>query len=117
MGKIEDLSFEKLKLVGRDEIIIAHNMPPKIMGVTQSGASLSGGSELIAQLKMFKSMVLDPKARHIEKFFAQHGIELKIKELDIDGFKDDTDAIASFVGAGILTPQEAKNVLGWTNGN
>lgn len=117
MGKVEDLSFEKLKMVGRDEIIVAHNMPPKLMGVTQSNASLSGGSELLAQLKMFNTMVLEPKARHIETFFAGHGITLKIKSFDVEAFKDDTDAVASLVGAGVLTPTEAKNVLGWSNGD
>ncbi len=117
MGKIEDLSFEKLKLVGRDEIIIAHNMPPKLMGVTQALSSLAGGSELTAQMRMFSEMVLKPKAKHLETFFAQQGIELKIKEFDATAFKDDADVVTSLVGANILTPTEARDVLGWSNGN
>jgi len=113
LGKVEDLSFEKLKKVGRDEIIAAHGVPPRLVGVVDPNA-LGGGGELISQLHMFNEISIKPKMAMIEEFFGAHGIALKLKEFDATAFKDDADVVTGLVSAGILTPAEAKSVMGWS---
>jgi len=116
MGKVEDLSFENLKKVGRDEIIAAHGVPPRMVGVVDPNA-LGGGGELISQLHMFNEVSIKPKMALVEEFFESHGIPLKLKEFDATAFKDDADVVTGLVSAGIITPAEAKAVMGWSNGN
>jgi len=116
LGKVEDMSHEKLKKVGRDEIIAAHGVPPRLVGIVEA-SSLGGGGELTSQLHMFNQITIKPKMALVEAFFAQHGITLKLKEFDATAFKDDADVVTGLVQAGILTAQEAKNVMGWSNGN
>ena len=113
IGKVEDLSFEKLKKIGRDEIIAAHGVPPRLVGVVDPNA-LGGGGELIGQLHMFNEIHIKPKMAMVEGFFAAHGVPLKLKEFDVTAFKDDADVVTALVGAGILTPAEAKAVIGWS---
>ena len=113
IGKVEDLSFEKLKKVGRDEIIAAHGVPPRLVGVVDPNA-LGGGGELISQLHMFNEIYIKPKMAMVETFFEAHGIPLKLKEFDATAFKDDADVVTGLVSAGILTPAEAKAVIGWS---
>ncbi|MDD3452568.1 phage portal protein [Sulfurimonas sp.] len=112
IGKVEDMSFEKLKKVGRDEIIAAHGVPPRLVGVVDPNA-LGGGGELVSQLHMFNQTSIQPKMELVEEFFAEHGIELELRPFDATAFKDDADLVSGLVQTGILTPAEAKNVLGW----
>lgn len=36
LSKIEDMSFEKLKKVARDEIVAAHGVPPRLVGIIEA---------------------------------------------------------------------------------
>ncbi len=112
IGRVEDMSHEKLKKIGRDEIIAAHGVPPRLVGVVEA-SSLGGAGELTSQLHMFNQVTIAPKKALIEEFFASCGIELKLKEFDATAFKDDADVVTGLVQAGILTAQEAKTVIGW----
>ncbi len=113
ISKIRDLSFEKLKKVGRDEIIAAHAIPPRLVGVVEP-SQLGGGGELIGQLHMFNELTIKPKIALIEEFFnSTIGVKLKLKPFNPDNFKDDADLLTKLVNATILTPQEAKSLLGW----
>lgn len=116
LGKIEDMSFKSLKEVGRDEIIAAHGVPPRLVGVVNPNA-LGGGGELVSQLEMFNKITVMPKTEMFEEFFESHGIKLKIKPFDATAFKDDADVVSGLVATGILTPAEAKSVLGWSGKN
>jgi len=116
LGKVEDMSHEKLKKIGRDEIIAAHGVPPRLVGVVEA-SSLGGGGELTSQLHMFNQITIKPKMELFEEFFAHQGIELKLKEFDATAFKDDADVVTGLVQAGILTAQEAKTVMGWSHGD
>ncbi len=114
LSQIEDISFKLLKEVNRDEIIAAHGVPPRLVGVMAAG-QLGGGNELISQLHSFNELELKPKQRHIEEFFASIGIELKLKKLDVTNYKDDTDIITNLVDRNIISIQEAREVLNWKN--
>ena len=114
LDNIEDMSFEKLKNVNRNDIIAAHGVPPRLAGIVTAG-QLGGGTELIDQLHAFNEIVMKPKIKTIEGFFENIGIKHKVKELDVTNFKDDSSLIANLVKTQILTGEEAKELLGFTS--
>jgi len=114
LDSVEDMSFEKLKNVNRNDIIAAHGVPPRLVGVMAAG-QLGGGTELIDQLHAFNEIVIKPKAQTIEDFFANIGITHKIKSLDVTNFKDDSSLIANLVDKHIITQSEAKELLGFAS--
>lgn len=109
----DDLSFKELKNLNRDEIVAAHGTPPRLVGIVNSGG-WGGGGELMGQLHTFNEIHIKPKQALIEEFFASLGIKLILKPLDVTNFKDDSEVIPGLVDKGILTPAEAKNILGWS---
>ena len=108
---IDDMSFEKLKKVSRDDIVAAHGVPPRLVGIMAAG-QLGGGAELIDQLHAFNEMVIKPKANLIEDFFANIGIKHVIKPLDVTNFKDDSSLVTNLVNSNIISTAEAKEILG-----
>lgn len=113
LGGVDDLSFEKLKAVVRDEIVAAHGVPPRLVGVVQS-AGLGGSGELMGQLHQFNELVIKPKIETIEYFFNEiMGVKLSLKPIDVTDFKDDSTIIASLVQNGIVSIDEARDLLGW----
>ena len=111
LDQIEDMSWEGLKKINRDEIIAAHGVPPRLVGVVSAG-QLGGGTELIDQLQSFVQTTLNPKIDLIEDFFARIGIKHKVKPLDVTNFKDDTNLVTSLVDRNIISIQDAKEILG-----
>ena len=112
LGEVEDLSFEKLKKVSRDEIAAAHGLPPRLMGITESSA-LGGSGELIGQLHQFNEIEIKPKIELIEQFFDSIGIKVRLKPIDVTNFKDDGDIVTNLVSTGIISATEAREILGW----
>jgi PBSX family phage portal protein len=112
LGETKDLSYEKLKSIGRDEIIAAHCVPPRLAGVVNSGG-WGGSGEFLAQMHSFNEMVIKPKQEIIEEFFANLGIKIRLKPLDITSFKDDSELVRGLVEAGIISIPEARNIIGW----
>ncbi|AHE94370.1 phage capsid portal protein, PBSX family [Campylobacter fetus subsp. venerealis cfvi03/293] len=112
LGKINDLSFKELKNVARDEIAVAHAIPPRLLGIVQ-GSALGGSGELSGQLQMFNELEIKPKIELIEQFFANIGIKVVLKAMDTTSFKDDGEIVTTLVGSGILSVQEARSILGW----
>ncbi len=110
LSEVEDISFEKLKKVNRDEIIAAHGVPPRLIGVIHSG-QLGGGNELLSQLHAFNELEIIPKQESIESFFNKIGIELKLQKLDTTNYKDDTDIVTSLLDRNIITLDEARELL------
>lgn len=114
LDAVEDMSFEKLKSVNKDEIIASHGVPPRLVGVI-AASQLGGGTELIDQLRAFIEIVIKPKARIIEDFFTNIGIKHKVDVLDVSKFKDDGSLIANLVDKQIISQIEAKELLGFNN--
>jgi PBSX family phage portal protein len=112
LGESKDLSYEKLKSIGRDEIIAAHCVPPRLAGVVNSGG-WGGSGEFLAQMHAFNEMVVKPKQEIIEEFFTRLGLKIKLKPLDITSFKDDSELVRGLVEAGIISVPEARNIIGW----
>lgn len=112
LSKTDDLSFEKLKNINKDEIIAAHGVPPRMVGVMSAG-TLGGGGELIGQLHSFNELTIIPKQEQIEWFFYQIGFPIKLKPIDVTNFKDDSDLVTNLVSSGILSLNEARAILGY----
>ncbi len=112
LSGVEDMSFEKLKNVTRDEIIAAHGVPPRLVGVMSVGG-LGGGRELIDQLHAFNEVTIKPKTKVIKDSFAHIGITHEPELIDVTNFKDDSNLISNLVDRDILTTLEAKEILGF----
>ncbi len=114
LSKVDDLSFEKLKSINRDEIIAAHGVPPRMMGVISSG-QLGGGGEVVGQLHSFNQLTIIPKQEQVEWFFDSIGCPIKLKAIDVSNFKDDSELVTSLVQQGIVSVAEARGILGVGN--
>ncbi len=112
LGEIEDISFEKLKKVARDEIAAAHGLPPRLLGITESSA-LGGSGELMGQLHQFNEVEIKPKIELIESFFDSINIKLRLKPIDVTNFKDDGEIVTNLIDSGIISINEAREILGW----
>lgn len=111
LGRVQDISFKTLKETNRDEIAVAHGVPPRLLGIINSG-HLGGGGELIGQLHLFNETEIKPKIELVEGFFESIGIGLTIKPLDVTNFKDDAGVVTNLVQSGILSVAEARGILG-----
>jgi alcohol dehydrogenase YqhD (iron-dependent ADH family) len=81
-----------------------------------SAGQLGGGSEFISQLHSFVELEIKPKIKKIESFFESIGIKLKLQELNVSSFKDDTTAITALLDRGVISPKEAKDLLNYSTG-
>lgn len=109
-----DLSFKELKLLNRDEVVDAHGVPPRLVGIV-NGSAMGNGNETINQLHIMNELHIKPKQELIEEFFNEVvGVELTLKPLDVTNFKDDADVITKLVEKDIITVSEARNILAWT---
>ncbi len=62
---LKDLPFEKLSQSSREEILAAHGVPPRLVGIVTAGA-LGGGSEMEGQMLSFVEMKVKPRMRYLE---------------------------------------------------
>jgi HK97 family phage portal protein len=112
LSKTDDLSFKELKNIIRDEVIAAHGVPPRMIGV-MSASQLGGGGELIGQLHAFNELTIKPKQEIVEWFFETLGYPIKLKPIDVSNYKDDAMLVAGLVQSGVLSVQEARATLGY----
>jgi len=81
-SSLKDIDFSKLSNSTRDEIIAAHGVPPRMLGIMQSG-QLGGGGEGESQLKTFFQTVISPEGKHIaaklNKILKKYGMKETIK--------------------------------------
>lgn len=89
-GAAKDMSFVNLRSFSRDEIIAAHDVPPRMVGIMAAG-QLGGSGEISGQLKTFKETVINPEQNRLEdlltntilKTFGEHKWRIKFGEMDI----------------------------------
>ena len=116
-GERKDGDFINLMNASRDRIIAAHGVPPRLMSIAQAG-QLGGGGELAQQLFLFETMDLRPRRRRLLDQLRSLLNKLSIKRADI-AFKpldvtiptDKTPALANLVQAGIISPDEARELV------
>ena len=116
--KDRDGSFDKLRARCRDNIVSAHGVPPRLVGIVVSG-QLGGGGEIHGQLKVFQEVTINPRQTLFESklrpVLKEMGIEadFKFQELDTKIQEKDSEYYPALVGAGILDANEAREDLGY----
>ena len=117
-----EASFLQLKEASRDEIIAAHGVPPRMLGIMPKG-QLGGKGDAQKQREDFKSFaiqplqqsLLDPFNRLIlpEAGFGEW--EIRLNEFDTsdpEQLEKNADSIKTLVSQGVLTVNEARERLG-----
>lgn len=98
-----NMDFKNLQITdgrnqARDEVIAAHGVPPRMVGVMTAG-QLGGGGENEGQLHTFMETVIKPDQQRLEELlnstvlasFGQHKWRLKFKSMDITNRAADAD--------------------------
>lgn len=107
--------FQKMRDQIRDEILSAHGVPPRIMGVVTPG-SLGGSGEAAQQLKIFKEVLIAPRQRQFEQtlnrtILKPYGLNLQFTAIDTTPEKDDVDTVTKLVQTGTILPEEGRILL------
>ena len=110
----KDMSFVELKRSARDEILAAHGVPPRLLGVVSAG-QLGGGGEMTAQLQFFKDCLIAQRQALIAHWLRPllpDGLALRFTQMDITDPTTDATYLQTLVEAGVLRPNEARAELG-----
>ncbi|MFQ5628627.1 MAG: phage portal protein [bacterium] len=118
-SKEKDLSFSVGRGQNRDEIISAHGVPPRMVGIMAAG-QLGGVGEIEGQLKTFKESTITPDQQSLETLlnktiissFDNHKWSLKFNEMDITDMLADTDRYTKLKESGILLVDEIREEIG-----
>lgn len=66
MADFKDMPFDKLTQATREEILAAHGVPPRLVGIVTAGA-LGGGGEAEGQLLNFIATKVEPRTKFLER--------------------------------------------------
>lgn len=116
--EVRDMAFARLRELNRDEIIAAHGVPPRILGVMAAGA-LGGGGEVGGQILVFDQVTLQPRRRYLEKVLNKTILaDLALGEIAFDGIDattglEDAERLSKLIQAGIITVDEARGECGY----
>ena len=66
MADFKDMPFDKLTQATREEILAAHGVPPRLVGIVTAG-QLGGASEAEGQLQNFIATKIEPRTKFIER--------------------------------------------------
>lgn len=115
-AETKDADFIQLLDAARERIPVAHGVPPKVAGLTSTGM-LIGSNEITAQSITFENYTLSPmRARRIvgmRGLFTELGIDwrtVNFPKTDITPQFDDNAKLTEWLGAGIITPDEARSM-------
>lgn len=117
MKRPREGEFTKLRDQLRNDIISAHGVPPRLVGVITSG-SLGGGGEAQQQLRIFKEISINPRQTLFESVINRTlgkdlNFQIKFNEIDVTPEKDDIEELVSLVTANIVEQDEAREQLGY----
>lgn len=63
---LKDMPFDKLSQATREEILAAHAVPPRLVGIVTAG-QLGGGGEAEGQLQIFNETSIKPRMAYVER--------------------------------------------------
>lgn len=128
---VKDGDFLKLIDSARERIVVAHGVPPRMLGIMNAG-QLGGGGEVSGQLFTFEHLTLKPKRRRmldqLRPLLAEIGVEpgtaedslgsnqIAFRPLDLTPPKDDAANLPDLVQSGILSEDEARSLLPFLQG-
>lgn len=117
--EVKDASFEMYRTANRDEVITSHAVPPYRMGLVIEGSL--GGNVARETTEIYKHSVIGPREEALESVFLRYlikggfGIEgwkIKLREIDTRDREADRNHVVSLVNAGLMTPNEGREMLG-----
>lgn len=118
---IPDISFRNMRLDARDEIIAAHGVPKRLLGIMESG-NLGGTNETRNQLKIFQDCVIEPRQRRMEfllnNLLLKEGLKIEHCKISLsrpyaENPQQDAGFYKTMIECGVLTPEEVKEELGY----
>lgn len=110
---LKDLHFKELSEATDSEIIAAHGVPPRLVGMMTPG-QLGGGGEVTGQLELFMETVIKPRMRFLEGQVqrllraADIGGEFKLTPIDVGALTAEDEAGNWSVSQKILKSLEAQ---------
>lgn len=118
--KNKDLPYGQGRSDSRDEIIAAHNVPPRLVGI-MSAAQLGGTGEVQGQLQTFKELYVEPEQQRLEQWMMRGPLEpvfrdstwrLQFRRMDISDFAETAGAWSGLVSNQIAETDEAREAIG-----
>ena len=114
----KEASFRLFRKDNRDEVVAAHHMDPNRVGITDAGKLGASNSELTNT--SYRTTTIAPLIRDNESdinYLLQYGLEVtdwefKIITTDDDKKHIDIDKTIELVKNGLMTPNEAREVIG-----
>lgn len=116
----KEQSWGQYRKDNRDEILLAHGVPPARIGIIE-GAHLGGGTG-VSQMEHYKTSIVEPRQRNIEHVINERVIrqgflikdwQMQFDELDIKDEKIQSEILSKFVESEILTKDEARKEIGY----
>jgi PBSX family phage portal protein len=108
---------EKLRNNCRDNIVSAHGVPPRLVGIVAAG-QLGGGGEIHGQLKIFKEVTIEPRQSLFELKLSPiieemiPGARIAFNELDTSIQEKASELYPALISAGVMGVDEARERLG-----
>lgn len=127
-AEIKEGSYLELRKEIKEEIIAAHGVPPRLVGIAAPG-QLGGSAEVKEQLRMFRDIVIKPRQKEVEFIFNNFILKeafpenkkwkLKFDTFDISDAVEDAKFYESIMsiqdaeGKKVLSSDEIREELGY----
>lgn len=116
----KEASFNDYRKTNRDLMVVAHGVPPHLLGIIESG-NLGGGTGE-TQLANFKNLVISPRQRflaeRITRYILRRGLgvaswSFTFNELDAEDEFRIAQTDKTLIEAGVLTVNEVRRKMGY----
>lgn len=127
-SEIKEGSYLELRKEIKEEIIAAHGVPPRLVGIASAG-QLGGAAEVKEQMRMFRDMVIKPRQNELEFIFNNFILKeaypsnkkwkLKFDTFEVSDAADDAKFFESIMniqdsnGKKVLSADEIREELGY----
>jgi capsid portal protein len=114
----KDAHFRLYRKDNRDEVLVAHGIPPYRIGVTETGSL--GGSTAVESTNIYKTSIVAPRQvafeeainRVLRETLEITDWEFYFEEIDVSEEKNDRDTAGFLFERGGITPNELINYFG-----
>lgn len=114
--EVKEGSFRLYEQTRKEDILIAYSMPPERVGIRVTGKL--GGNVAEEATKIYVQGVVEPLQLDLEdiinnKLLQSEIYEFKFKDIDLRDYDAEVKLMGFQIERGMLTPNEARNVLGY----
>jgi capsid portal protein len=115
----KEASFADFRKMNRDLMVVAHGVPPHLLGIIESG-NLGGGTGE-SQLSNFKNLVINPRQRFlseritrliIRKGFGISNVRFEFNEMDAEDEMKNAQINKIWLETGVLRADEVRGQMG-----